>query len=197
MKKEHLSLRRNSDLVNQQAKRLAKWLVENLENRFPKTPLHDIFGREDLERAGFNDLRFVYVCSAVIIDHGWLTAEILMGMKFYERQGAVLEGLYRSKSNNKIGNRTTYVKTGLAKGRKVYGVTITMMGGKRHYIVCDRVSGRVFPSRFGELYSPDWDAGHPDAIEHMKKNWPVGITLDDLYSFYLDEEEFEGVDGEI
>ncbi len=180
-----LQLRKNSDVISQQAKRLVKFVLANY-----KKGSNNYMGEEKLRPAGFSGIKYLTAEERVVIDHGWVFYPILLKGHGYERFGKTLEGLFRSRSNNQNWSRSINIKSDAMKGQRLIALEIRLIDPhyEENYILVNE-AGKIIPCQFAAMQSHNWDEDSTEALALIKEPEPA-----DVYDWDQDDDLDRGME---
>lgn len=180
-----LQLRKNSDVISQQAKRLVKFVLANY-----KKGSNNYMGEEKLHPAGFSGIKYLTSEERVVIDHGWAFYPILLKLGIgYEGLGKTLEGLFRSRSNGQNWNRHIFIKSKATKGQRLIAIEIKLEGTYEENYLLVNEAGKIIPCQFAAMQSHNWDEDSTEALALIKKPEPA-----DVYDWDQDDDPDRGME---
>ena len=104
----------------------------------------------------------------ITLDYGWLVSEYTFDMR--TGLGKSLQGILNARSNNRNGDRSTYVSCPSAvKGQKLLVIQIYLKDTYKENFLVIYQKGKIVKSRFGAMYSHNWDKDSAEElapIEH-------------------------------
>ncbi len=183
-----MQLRKNSEIINQQAKRLVKFVLANPGNR--KKGGNNYLGQDELEAVGFSGIKYLTAEERVVLDHGWVFYPNLLKGHGYDRYGKTLEGLFRSRSNSQNWNRSINIKSKATKGQRLLEISIRLIDPhyERNYVLVNE-AGKIVPCQFAAMQSHNWDEDSDETLALIKEPEPA-----DVYDWDQDDDPDRGME---
>ena len=160
-----LRLQKNSDIVNQYSKIIVNAVLSKISERNKQEI--GIFD-DELSVLNIPGIRYLTTRKMIVSDYGWLVSEYTFDMFIW--LGKSLQGILNARSNNKNGDRSTYVSCPSAvKGQKLLVIQIYLKDTYKENFLVINQKGKIVKSRFGAMYSHNWDKDSAEElapIEH-------------------------------
>jgi hypothetical protein len=162
---EPMKMRKNSPVINQQKKRLVKFVIAKLKKK--RADIDSIFiDKKELRHAGFEGVEYLTAEEQLVVDHGWIIHPILLeyGDGRYRKYGKTLEGLLLSKSNRQNYDRGICVKSEAVKGQVLLMIEIRLAETYEENFILVTKADKIVPCRFAAMKSHNWDEDSPEAL---------------------------------